>query len=63
MLSNGKYKGEALLQKTYKVDFLSKKRAENTGQVPQYLVEDSHPVIIDKEIWEAVQLKMEIYHA
>jgi len=59
MLSNEKYKGEALLQKTYTVDFLSKKRADNTGQVPQYLVEDSHPAIIDKEMWQAVQLEME----
>jgi len=59
MLSNEKYKGEALLQKTYTVDFLTKKRAENTGQVPQYYVEESHPAIIDKDMWEAVQLEME----
>ncbi|WP_425057935.1 hypothetical protein SCACP_25060 [Sporomusa carbonis] len=43
MLTNEKYKGDALLQKTYTVDFLSKKRADNNGQVPQYYVEDSHP--------------------
>ena len=42
MLTNEKYKGDALLQKTYTVDFLSKKRADNNGQVPQYYVEDSH---------------------
>ena len=59
MLTNEKYKGDALLQKTYTVDFLSKKRADNDGQVPQYYVEDSHPAIIDKEMWEAVQLEME----
>lgn len=59
MLTNEKYKGDALLQKTYTVDFLSKKRADNTGQVPQYYVEDSHPAIIDKDMWEAVQLEME----
>jgi len=59
MLTNEKYKGDALLQKTYTVDFLSKKRAENNGQVPQYYVEDSHPAIIDKDMWEAVQLEME----
>jgi len=41
MLTNEKYKGDALLQKTYTVDFLSKKRADNNGQVPQYYVEDS----------------------
>ena len=42
MLTNEKYKGDALLQKTYTVDFLSKKRADNNGEVPQYYVEDSH---------------------
>ena len=59
MLSNEKYKGDALLQKTYTVDFLNKKRALNNGEVPQYYVEDSHPAIIDKDMWEAVQLEME----
>ncbi|HEY5586960.1 MAG TPA: recombinase family protein [Ruminiclostridium sp.] len=59
MLSNEKYKGDALLQKTYTVDFLSKKRVENNGEVPQYYVEESHPAIIDKEMWEAIQLEME----
>ncbi|MBP2628436.1 MAG: Resolvase protein [Firmicutes bacterium] len=63
MLTNEKYKGDALLQKTYTVDFLSKKRAGNTGQVPQYYVEESHPAIIDKDMWEAVQLEMERRHA
>ena len=58
ILTNEKYKGDALLQKTYTVDFLNKKRADNTGQVPQYYVEDSHPAIIDKEMWEAAQLEM-----
>jgi len=58
MLSNEKYKGDALLQKTYTVDFLSKKRAVNKGEIPSYYVEESHPAIIDKDTWEAVQLEM-----
>jgi site-specific DNA recombinase len=58
MLSNEKYKGEALLQKTYTVNFLTKKRVVNNGEVPQYYIEESHPAIIDKEMWEAVQLEM-----
>mgnify|MGYP003851864741 CR=1 FL=1 len=49
MLTNEKYKGDALLQKTYTVDFLTKKRLKNDGQVPQYYVEESHPAIIDKD--------------
>jgi len=59
MLTNVKYKGDALLQKSYTVDFLTKKRAINTGQVPQYYVSESHPAIVDKDQWEAVQLEME----
>ena len=58
MLQNEKYKGDALLQKTYTVDFLTKERAVNNGEVPMYYVEKSHPAIIDKEMWEAVQLEM-----
>ncbi len=59
ILTNEKYKGDALLQKTYTVDFLTKKRVENNGEVPQYYVEESHPAIIDKEMWEAVQMEKE----
>jgi site-specific DNA recombinase len=59
ILINEKYKGDALLQKTYTVDFLSKKRADNNGEVPQYYVENSHPAIIDKDVWDAVQLEAE----
>lgn len=55
ILTNEKYKGDALLQKTYTIDFLSKKRAVNDGDVPQYYVENSHPAIIDRITWEAVQ--------
>lgn len=59
MLKNEKYKGDALLQKTYTVDYLTKKRVANTGQIPRYYVEDNHPAIIDKDMWEAVQLEIE----
>lgn len=59
ILSNEKYKGDAILQKSYSVDFLTKKRVENKGEVQQYYVEDSHPAIIDKEMREAAQLEME----
>lgn len=58
MLQNEKYKGDALLQKTFTVDFLTKKRVQNDGQVDQYYVENSHEAIIDKDIWELVQLEL-----
>ena len=49
ILTNEKYIGDALLQKTYTVDFLNKKRVANNGIVPQYYVENSHPAIIPRE--------------
>ncbi|MDR5586050.1 recombinase family protein [Clostridium aquiflavi] len=55
ILSNEKYMGDALLQKTYTVDFLTKKRVKNNGVVPQYYVENSHEAIIPKEIFMQVQ--------
>lgn len=55
ILINEKYIGDALLQKTYTVDFLSKKRVANNGIVPQYYVENSHDAIIPREIYMQVQ--------
>lgn len=54
ILSNEKYKGATLLQKTFTVDFLTKKTKVNEGEVPQYYVEDSHPAIIEPREWEVV---------
>lgn len=55
ILTNEKYSGAARLQKTFTVDFLTKKKKLNEGEVPQYLVENSHEAIIDPGEWEAVQ--------
>jgi len=55
ILRNEKYIGDALLQKTYTVDFLTKKRVKNNGLVPQYYVENSHEAIIPREIYMQVQ--------
>jgi Recombinase. len=55
ILKNEKYQGDALLQKTYTADFLSKKRVDNNGHAVQYYVEDSHPAIIFKEEFAAAQ--------
>ena len=43
ILTNEKYKGDAVLQKTFCTDFLTKKFKANEGEVPQYYVENSHP--------------------
>ena len=58
ILTNEKYKGDALLQKSYTVDFLTKKKKVNDGAVPQYYVENSHPAIIAPEEWNLVQNEM-----
>jgi site-specific DNA recombinase len=54
-LRNEKYIGDALLQKTYTTDFLTKTRVKNHGLVPQYYVENSHEAIIPREIFMQVQ--------
>ena len=55
ILRNEKYMGDALLQKTYTTDLLTKKRIKNNGTVPQYYVEDDHEAIIPKELFMQVQ--------
>jgi site-specific DNA recombinase len=55
ILRNEKYIGDALLQKTYTTDFLTKTRVKNHGVVPQYYVENSHEAIIPREIFMQVQ--------
>ncbi len=59
MLENEKYKGDALLQKSYTADFLTKKRVMNEGEIQQFYIEDDHEAIIEPWIWECVQLEME----
>lgn len=55
MLSNEKYIGQVLMQKTYTPDFLSGKQEKNDGILSKFLVENAHEAIIDKEIFEKVQ--------
>ena len=55
ILTNEKYTGDALLQKTYTKSFLDKKNYINRGEMPQYYVSGSHPAIIDKETFKKVQ--------
>ena len=55
ILTNEKYIGDALLQKTCTIDILNKTRVANNGIAPQYYVEDDHEAIIPKEIYMKVQ--------
>lgn len=48
-----------MLQKTYTIDFLTKKKNVNKGELPQYYVENNHEAIIDRETFDAVQLVLD----
>ena len=55
ILKNEKYMGDAILQKEITVDFLTKTRKPNEGEAPQYYVENGHPGIVSKSVWQEVQ--------
>lgn len=55
MLKNEKYCGDAILQKTVTIDPISKKRKANEGEAPMWLVENSHPAIVTREIFNKAQ--------
>ena len=55
MLSNEKYIGHVLMQKTYTPDFLTGKQEKNNGELAMYLIENVHEPIIDRETFELVQ--------
>jgi DNA invertase Pin-like site-specific DNA recombinase len=59
ILQNEKYKGDALLQKRFTVDYLTKKQKENEGEVPQYYVTNSHEGIVSDEVFDMVQVEIE----
>lgn len=59
ILTNEKYKGDALLQKVFTVDYLTKVKKKNEGELAQYYVEGSHEAIIPPETWEKVQEEFE----
>lgn len=58
ILTNEKYCGDALLQKTFIQDCISKKVIPNTGQLPKYLIQNHHEGIVSRETFDAVQLEM-----
>lgn len=55
ILTNEKYCGDVLLQKTFVQDCISKKVVKNTGQLPMYLIQNNHPAIVSREVYQAVQ--------
>lgn len=55
ILKNEKYMGDAKLQKTYSADHLRKKKCVNHGEIDSYYIENNHPPIIPRDVWEAAQ--------
>lgn len=55
ILSNEKYKGDAIINKTFTVDCLTKEIRKNNGERPKYYIENNHPAIIDAETFGRVQ--------
>ncbi len=58
ILTNEKYRGDVLMQKTFVEDCISKKVVKNTGQLPMYLVENNHPAIVSREVFNAAQSEL-----
>lgn len=58
ILKNEKYSGDAILQKTYISDCLTKKVKKNNGELPMYLVQNNHPAIVSRELFNRVQEEM-----
>jgi len=58
ILTNEKYCGDALLQKTFIQDCISKKVIRNTGQLPQYLIQNCHQGIVSRQTYDSVQAEM-----
>ena len=58
ILSNEKYCGDVLLQKSFVSDCINRKVIRNTGQLPMYLVQNHHEGIVDRKTFHAVQAEM-----
>lgn len=58
MLTNERYSGDMLLQKTYTENCITKKVKKNRGEMTKYLITDNHPAIIDRQTFKAVQVEM-----
>ena len=58
ILTNEKYCGDVLLQKTFCTDVISKKIVKNVGQMAQYYMPDHHEAIVSREQYNAVKAEM-----
>ena len=60
ILTNEKYKGDAILQKTYCTDYIRKTFVANDGsEIPKYYAQNSHPAIVSAEVFDLAQIELE----
>ena len=60
ILTNEKYKGDAILQKTYCTDYIRKTFVVNDGsEIPKYYAQNSHPAIVSVEVFDLTQMELE----
>lgn len=57
LLRNEKYLGDVLLQKTFVKDVLTGKQFKNSGELERYLIQQHHPAIVSRELFECVNLE------
>lgn len=60
ILINEKYIGDAMAQKTFTIDYLTKTRKENQGELQKYYVENAHEAIIPREVFYKVQEELHL---
>ena len=59
MLTDLFYVGDVICRKSYRETHLSEKRYSNEGQKDQVLIEEHHPPIVSRELFEKVQSQLE----
>ncbi|MGN0509539.1 MAG: recombinase family protein [Ruminococcus sp.] len=58
ILCNERYCGDMLMQKTFVKNPINKKQQRNRGELPKYLIQNNHPAIIERSVFQAVQAEM-----
>lgn len=58
IITNEKYCGDVLMQKTFKPDVMTGKVVKNTGQLPMYLIRNNHPAIVSRDTYQAAQAEL-----
>jgi DNA invertase Pin-like site-specific DNA recombinase len=58
MLENEKYIGVVVMQKTFVDNHITKEKLKNNGELPRYVIENAHPAIISRDIFDAVQARL-----